>query len=90
MRQFKGAGDARAWRVLTQNALDRIVLDELDVPQFNVDACGLNKGVSLVFLLNHHVVRKSKAWCTSGKHEVTTIQKQFPLSHHLTTIIKSE
>lgn len=72
MREFKGAGDARAWRVLTQNALDRIVLDELDVPQFHIDARGLNKGVAFVFLLDHHVVRESKAWCTSGKLEVAT------------------
>lgn len=58
--------------VLTQNALNCIVLDEFDVAQFNVHACGLNKRVSLVFLLNHHIVRKSKAWYADRKINLQT------------------
>lgn len=48
--------------ILTQNALNGIVLDELDVGQSDIGPCGLYKGVTLVFLLNHHIVRKTKTW----------------------------
>lgn len=53
-----------ASRILTQNALNGIVLDELDVGQSDIGPCGLYKGVTLVFLLNHHIVRKTKTWQT--------------------------
>lgn len=50
--------------ILTQNALNGIVLDELDVGQSDIGPCGLYKGVTLVFLLNHHIVRKTETWQT--------------------------
>lgn len=49
-------------QVLTQNAFNSIMLDELDVGQSDIVSCGLNKRVTFVFLLYHHFIRKTKAW----------------------------
>lgn len=48
--------------ILTQDALDGVVLDELDVGQSDVSCRGLHEGVALVLLLNHHLIGRPEAW----------------------------
>lgn len=61
--QKTGHAEPRAPEVpiLTQDALDGVMLDELQVRNLRVGGRRLYESVALASLLNHHLVRQTKA-----------------------------